>query len=149
MHLLSYVSQSVIGPEQIGIELDRLTNQAIKNNSTDGITGVLFYENGHFFQVIEGEEPQIRSLYDRLEKDNRHRDLGCLVDRPIEKRHFSDWSLDTFHIDNPEIINRETLALLQALYFQNFGVNAPDLVEFTKRLIDEMDTFRIEKTLLS
>jgi len=144
MHLLSYVSTSLVPAKLVEEELATITTTAVEQNSQHGITGVLFFQGNHFFQVIEGEERDLRALYQRLERDPRHSDLAKLLDEPTTQRQFSDWSMDTFYVDNPDIINPKTLALIQQLYLHNFGAEAQDLIAFTKHMIDEMDTFRIQ-----
>ena len=111
-----------------------------------GITGVLFCANNYFFQTIEGNEPELRRVYESIENDQRHKNINKLIDEKVESRYFTDWMLDTYYVDNPELINPTTIQLLQALYVQNFGVNSGDLIEFVKKMIDEMDTFKILHT---
>lgn len=143
MHIISYVSESLIPSEHIHSELASIADSARVYNNENSITGVLFYQNDHFFQTIEGNEEDIRGLYNALEFDRRHRVVNKLVDQPSVKRCFPDWSMDTFFVDNPDIINPTTLHLLKALYYQNFGGDALGLIEFIKKMVDEMDTFRI------
>ncbi|SLN61613.1 BLUF domain-containing protein [Pseudooctadecabacter jejudonensis] len=145
MHLISYVSTSLVPPRFAEAELTNITKTAVRRNARTDITGVLFFQGEHFFQVIEGEKANLDRLYAELEDDPRHRNLVKLIDQPIPARQLSDWSMDSFFVDNPEIVNPKTLALIQALYTHNFGIDAPDLIEFTKRMIDEMDTYRIER----
>lgn len=146
MHLISYVSTSLIPAQRVETSLIEITETAVRQNSEAGITGVLFFQGNHFFQVIEGMEADLQTLYGKLERDPRHGDLAKLIDQPVSARQFADWSMDTFYVDNPDIINPKTLSLIQQLYFHNFGADATDLIAFTKRIIDEMDTFRIERT---
>ncbi|WP_093411154.1 BLUF domain-containing protein [Salegentibacter flavus] len=57
------------------------------NNSHD-ITGVLLYSETNFFQLIEGEEKEIKDLYSRIEKDPRHRNIIKFVDKPVIRPAF-------------------------------------------------------------
>jgi len=147
LHLISYVSSSLIEPPRIAAELEAISDASVSNNKQVDITGVLFFQNNHFFQVIEGSEAELRRLYRSLEHDRRHRDLAIIADHPVKNRSFGDWSMDTFFVDRPEMINPRTLALLQALYHENFAGDAQELIDFTKTMIDEMDTFRIRAEL--
>ena len=108
---------------------------------------MLFFENNHFFQIIEGNEPNLRQLYETIERDDRHSRITKLLDQPVPERTFSDWSLESFYVDNPTLISPKTLQLLRELYVQNFGVRASGLLEFVKKMIDEMDTFKIIKSI--
>ena len=143
MHVISYVSNSTIDQRNLHSEIAKIVSTAQLANKQSGITGVLFYENDHFFQVIEGEEDDLRKVYHSIEQDPRHKDLNKLVDQQTNERAFPDWSLDTFYIDSPELINPKTIRMLQELYEYNFGVGTTGLIGFVKKMIDEMDTYKI------
>lgn len=145
MHLISYVSTSLVPACQVETELAAITKTAADKNAHAGITGVLFCQGNHFFQMIEGPQARLEQLYKTLEQDPRHTNLAKLIDQPVPERQFGDWSMYAFHVDDPDIINPRTLSLIQELYLHNFGADAPDLIEFARRMIDEMDTFRIER----
>ena len=143
MHIISYVSEAVLAPENLKQEIEAIVAAARTKNSELGITGVLFFENQHFFQTIEGEEQHLRDLYQAIEKDARHKEIKVLIDRPIEKRAFPDWDMDAFFVDSPELISPRNLEMLQQLYVNNFGSDTHGLISFIKKMIDEMDTFKI------
>ena len=147
MHMISYVSDTLLSSPIIKNEMVEIVSSANIRNKKMDITGVLFFENNHFFQIIEGKEDNLRNLYDSIERDNRHCRITKLLDQPVSKRTFEDWSLETFYVDNPSIISPKTLQLLRELYVQNFGVSATGLLEFVTKMIDEMDTFKINKFL--
>lgn len=147
MHMISYVSDVMIRPPVIKNEMVDIVSTAQKNNKNLDVTGVLFFENNHFFQIIEGNEPNLRQLYETIERDDRHSRITKLLDQPVPERTFNDWSLESFYVDNPTLISPKTLQLLRELYVQNFGVSASGLLEFVKKMVDEMDTFKIIKSI--
>ena len=58
-----------------------------RNNQKQGITGVLIYFSGFFFQIIEGDEVRIDRLYEKIGQDRRHTDILCLkAEFPVEER---------------------------------------------------------------
>ena len=144
MRTISYVSDSVIPSEILRGEVATLVASAQKRNQDLAVTGVLFFENDHFFQTIEGPEETVGRLYEQIERDHRHRNVSKLLDEPIGMRAFEGWSLDTFYVDNPDLINPVTLTALRSLHQYNFGFEANSLIHFIKKMIDEMDTFKIE-----
>lgn len=146
MHVISYISNSTAAPDLVEREIEDIVKVSQSRNAKMGITGVLFCANNYFFQTIEGNEPELRRVYESIESDPRHKNINKLIDEKVEERFFTDWMLDTYYVDNPELINPTTIQLLQALYVQNFGVNSGDLIEFVKKMIDEMDTFKILHT---
>jgi len=143
MHLIVYVSDSTVPVEDTEAVLQDIVSTSQRRNRDAGITGVLFCENGHFLQFIEGEESDLRRTFGRIERDPRHRHTVVLVDQPVAARSFQDWSLDTFFIDTPALVTPETIQDLRDLYRRNLEMDAAQMVAFVKSIIDEMDTFMI------
>ena len=74
-------------------ELAELLQQSRRNNERLGITGMLLYKDGDFMQVIEGEEPAVRALYARIERDPRHGGSTVLLEEPAQTRLFGEWAM--------------------------------------------------------
>ncbi len=74
-------------------ELSGLLRFARQNNAKEDITGILLYAEGSFFQVLEGEEEKIRSLFEKIEKDKRHHSMTIIIQEPIAERSFGDWTM--------------------------------------------------------
>ena len=143
MHLIVYMSSTTLSKEEVEREMANIATTAQDHNAKQDITGVLFFENGHFLQALEGEEATLRELYKKIGNDPRHTNINTLVDTPITKRSFSDWSMDTFFVDTPELINPETIKTIRSLYSRTFDMNTQNLISFIKKMVDEMDTFKI------
>ncbi len=62
-----------------------------ENNTRRGITGMLLYKNGNVLQVIEGDEKEVRQLFDVICSDERHYGVLKLYERKIEEREFPEW----------------------------------------------------------
>lgn len=57
------------------------------------ITGVVLYEGGSCFQVIEGPEEDVEALYRAISLDKVHRNVVKLIVEPVAERNFDDlWS---------------------------------------------------------
>ena len=74
-------------------EIGRILMQSRRNNPARGLVGALYYGDGRFFQVLEGEVASIDALLDTLRKDPRHHDLTVLLRQPIEHASFNRWSM--------------------------------------------------------
>lgn len=74
-------------------DLLELLRVARERNRELGVTGMLLYENGGFFQVIEGEAAVINRLYAMIEADERHHHLVKIIHEPIARRVFADWTM--------------------------------------------------------
>ncbi|WJL96581.1 BLUF domain-containing protein [Microbacterium sp. ET2] len=74
-------------------QLTQLLTASRENNAAAGITGLLVYRAGRFFQVIEGPSAAVRTLYERIVADPRHHSVRTLVEDRVEERHFGEWTM--------------------------------------------------------
>lgn len=72
-------------------DIDGILNQSVENNRKNGITGMLMYRTGFFIQLLEGEEENVKALYQKIEKDQRHRDSKILLEYTDQSRIFPQW----------------------------------------------------------
>jgi hypothetical protein len=99
MHHIIYLSWATtpLSDEQ----LHTLLQQARRRNTEVGVTGFLLYGNNCFLQVLEGDEIAVRSLYEYIKGDARHRDVTAYADKPITQRAFAEWAM-AFQLTTPE-----------------------------------------------
>ena len=64
-----------------------------RNNSRDGVTGLLFFNGKRFLQGIEGEAAAIERTFARIGRDERHHAMVALSDRTVTAREFGDWAM--------------------------------------------------------
>lgn len=64
-----------------------------RNNSANGITGVLIATRTHFLQVLEGEFEALNETFERISRDTRHDKIQLISFAEIEERRFSEWSM--------------------------------------------------------
>lgn len=74
-------------------ELLDLLDRARRHNEQAGLTGMLLYAEGNFFQVLEGEAQVIEALYGRIQRDPRHAHMTRIIHEPIPERAFADWTM--------------------------------------------------------
>ena len=90
-YCLCYISRKSGSISKKGIESIIKTSKA--HNSKNKITGVLIEYENHFLQHIEGDAIIIYELFQRIQKDDRHKKINLLQYAPIEKRLFNNWSM--------------------------------------------------------
>ena len=73
--------------------LTALLEKARANNHYLLLTGLLLYADNQFMQVLEGPEPAVSALYEKIKADPRHREVRTLHYAPIERRAFPDWRM--------------------------------------------------------
>lgn len=74
-------------------ELLALLQHSREKNSAVGITGLLLYKDGNFMQVLEGEEAAVRSTFEKIRWDPRHRGVMVLLEGEEAGRQFEYWSM--------------------------------------------------------
>lgn len=72
------------------------------NNHNLGITGILLYVEGVFFQVLEGPDQAIDKIYTRISRDNRHRRIHMLINESTENRDFPEWKMGFVTLQPPK-----------------------------------------------
>jgi len=90
IHLI-YASAATSPFDRAG--LDRLLATARRVNSELGVTGMLLYLDGSFFQVLEGDETTVEQLYKHIAKDRRHARITKIINEPIAERAFAEWTM--------------------------------------------------------
>jgi hypothetical protein len=85
--------------EQLAPEIRQILTQSRSNNLRAGLVGMLYFDDGHFFQCIEGERGQVEALYRKLAKDSRHQDLKLLMSHRIPRLSFPDWGMKYVPVD--------------------------------------------------
>ena len=88
---ISYLSKT--SSPMSAAQLVSLLQQCHANNTARGVTGMLFYGNGTFLQVIEGEATTVDELVGKIARDPRHEDIRILSRKAIEHREHPDWSM--------------------------------------------------------
>ncbi len=80
-------------------ELLTLFAGARATNAELGVTGLLLHSGGSFMQLLEGSIDAVRETYRRICVDVRHHQIRLLLERDVDQRAFSAWSMGFRHID--------------------------------------------------
>jgi hypothetical protein len=84
-------------------ELTALLQAARQHNDGAGLTGMLLYTEGSFFQVLEGDPAAVEALYARIELDKRHEQVTKIVAEAIPRRSFAHWSMGFSQVSRDEL----------------------------------------------
>ena len=88
---LVYRSRAVAAPSEAA--LFRIQQLAQARNRAEAITGLLIYDDGQFFQWLEGPPCGLARVWDAIRSDPRHTAIELLGDAPTPVRFFGDWNL--------------------------------------------------------
>ncbi len=93
VYRLVYRSHSRIPPADRPRVLADIFREARSNNTQVGVTGALLITDHWFVQALEGAEPTVRSLYERICQDRRHEQVTLIDAGTVESRVFSRWAM--------------------------------------------------------
>jgi hypothetical protein len=108
-------------------DIDTILESARRRNSQADVCGALLVTEGHFVQVLEGEQADVQATFDRIATDPRHGEIEVLCAQTATRRRFSEWSM-AFVGDNPALRQRYANAPLAALARQSSGDSLLDFM---------------------
>jgi len=88
----SYVYLSRASDDFDERDIDSIVEVSRRNNTRDGVTGMLLYKDGRFLQILEGDEAKVREIASRIEADPRHDEVTVIFDGKMPQL-FNDWSM--------------------------------------------------------
>lgn len=96
---LSYRSQAVATMSEEGLRELELVADA--RNRTEDITGVMIYDDGHFFQWLEGPEDGVTRVWGSVQRDRRHHDIQLSRVGPTASRAFGECGMKLLRRADP------------------------------------------------
>lgn len=105
---LSYSSRAVAPLNEC--DLARLESDASARNRAEGLTGLFVYDDGHFFQWLEGPVEGLTRIWDSVRRDKRHTDIRVSHIQPTPARVFGDWSMKRLRRGDPVLSPASLLA---------------------------------------
>ncbi len=92
LYTLLYLS--TMAPDAEVSAVGEITRQGRVSNAERGITGLLVFDGSSFLQCLEGSEPALSLLLQRLRSDPRHVGLLVLSWQPLgSRRRHMGWDL--------------------------------------------------------
>ena len=134
--MIAYASRAAKKQPQLHKDIIDIVKTAKQMNPKFAITGVLFYDQGLFLQVIEGHKAHLNQLIQNIQNDQRHSQVDILLDEPIERRGFSDWNMDFFDLSNGRTIEKDKLVRLAEDFQMNLIPRGDAFVRFYKTILE-------------
>jgi hypothetical protein len=93
LYNLVYCSRATAGVDDAAVA--RIIASARRHNPVYGITGLLVFGSGIFFQWLEGPRDAVTQLMARLKTDPRHDNVVQLSEsEEVRERLFPDWDME-------------------------------------------------------
>lgn len=109
---LVYCSQASKGVENA--DVDTIIATSRRRNPVLGITGVLVFGGGVFFQWIEGPKAEVMGLVKLIEADPRHELFVILsTDEEVRERIFPTWDMELVGAENIQEVLQDAIETAQ------------------------------------
>lgn len=93
LYHLVYCSRAAADVDSAAV--DRIIEASQRGNAVRGITGLLVFGGGLFFQWLEGPREQVQELMALIEQDERHHGVVVLdTDEDVRDRLFAGWHME-------------------------------------------------------
>lgn len=105
----SHVSEGVTSSD-----VDAIIATSRRRNALLGITGILVFGSGVFFQWIEGPKAEVMGLVKLIETDRRHEMMVTLsTDEEVRERIFPSWDMELVDAENIQEVLQDALETAQ------------------------------------
>jgi hypothetical protein len=143
MYTSEYCGSSRDMPE----DFTNTLNTARKCNPAKDITGMLFYDQGKFIQIIEGEQAVLNKLMTKLKSDPRHSNINILIDTETLNRELNDWNMEAFDISSHVGKDWALLSEFRDAYLASFKVSAMQLTKWIRHFVKDHE--KVKRLLAS
>ena len=75
------------------LAIQDILEHAQQRNAAEGVSGILYFNNTHFMQCLEGQREVVNRIYNTIVRDDRHSNVVLLDYKPIHSRDFAEWSM--------------------------------------------------------
>ena len=109
IHNLVYCSRALHDMDKEA--LDQIIATAKHHNPRFGITGLLVYGSGIFFQWLEGPKDNVTSLLKIISADPRHSNVVVLTQEDeIRERLFPNWDMELVEAADIEVVLEDAMS---------------------------------------
>lgn len=89
-----------------------ILKKAVEFNAVNNITGCLLFHNFKFIQFLEGEKKDVKSLFLKIKKDNKHFNVLKIKENYKKNRSFGNWVMAFYNFEHGKMESTEKLFLL-------------------------------------
>ncbi|WP_290568013.1 BLUF domain-containing protein [Leeuwenhoekiella sp. UBA6783] len=100
-----------------------LDNVADWNKELD-ISGFLVYRDGNFLQLLEGNKNEVLTLFTKIKKDQRHKNVTLILEDESENRIFSDYESGFLVPKNKLVLDKLNNYLFNLKLLENPKINS-------------------------
>ena len=92
LYRIVYCSRNLIEKKHDD-ELSSILHASRQNNTCEGVTGALLFNDDCFAQVLEGPRPSVERIFERIQRDPRHGQVTVVDNGFADQRDFPQWAM--------------------------------------------------------
>lgn len=132
LYNLVYCSRASADVDEAAV--DHILQTARRHNAAHGITGMLVFGSGIFFQWLEGPRPAVQQLMANLRADPRHSEVVELSsEEEVRERLFPTWDMERVGTEDIRDVLSDALDAAQN----------PQQAQALRCLLQELDAGRL------
>lgn len=116
-------------------DITDILKAAEEYNKKNGLTGCLYFDEKYFIQVLEGDRQKVSSLYHKIAKDKRHKNIVLVDVSTIAKRDFAAWTI--LYLGKIKPKEEVLIQFSPDVDFNPTNMSAQNIIEFTLTLKTE------------
>jgi hypothetical protein len=137
---LAYISNYTGDKDKVMEDLSKICQKSKISNAINEITGVLFYHNRRFLQLIEGDEIRVHALMKKIRTDTRHKQIEVIIDLDTAQRGFASWNMDTFNLSPSQQIDPELISKVTDLFCLSSKMTGKHFITAAKDVLTHWQT---------
>jgi hypothetical protein len=83
------------------VDIASILDTSQSNNHERYLTGFLVHNGKQFMQALEGEEAEVRGIYQCILNDKRHTGIIQILGERTSDRAFPEWAMNYYRVDEP------------------------------------------------
>lgn len=142
MHLLMYSSDYTGELEDMPRDFRKILMAARTNNPKHDITGILFFDQNKFIQILEGEKEALHNLLEVIRQDPIHMNINLLMDCTIDRRELENWNMKAFDLTGHSNKDWSLLEDFRDAYQTNFKPSSVQIISWLNQFIEHHERFK-------
>ena len=140
-----YCSRNLISgdAQSIRLQLQSILASCRANNVRMQVTGALLYNFGNFAQILEGPLHSVESVFEKIQRDERHSEVTVIQSGPVDQRQFPEWSM-AFASNSSIEGTPVATAAFDAVFAHNAGAGEQMLSLMRELVVDDADWVMME-----
>lgn len=139
LQMLVYVSRFCGDRDRCSETINDIVSNAIPQNRNRQVSGMLYFHNDRFIQVLEGQPDDLNATMSIIHAARSHNDIEILANDPIQERSFALWNMGQLNFSNCQDVDPTFFKKVVELYKTILMPRADRLIETYQLLVRDKE----------